>query len=331
MITLKLKIMKKLVFILSLAVVVIGTTLLIFIVKFNIPGNYVTNNATKAHFTFPPNALSLNGVDFNPPPLPAISANQMIINFVDDNTSSDAQTAIWISRDWIEKVAAFLTTEHTEVGADGIRIYFGKKSNAANKMINTIVIVSTQKLTSDPLEHTDYFSHDVAFSSFLKLVKQNPQAYFQEDHSGNDKGALLYGLSSVCSSAFACVATTAENLDCQIAYAAVNNLKNRGVGQGVNTDSEWFPTKLLTDLAYEFSHQTTQNITPDGMRLYFAKKTDNHRHFFIGVPTQENGHYGENIPSHLDNFDCYGTHSFFGPTDNGEQCPNNCTGVSLPQ
>jgi hypothetical protein len=115
-------------------------------------------------------------------------------------------------------------------------------------------------------------------------------------------------------------------ISCNDANAVARNFKKTTI----NTNSEWFQLDLLKYLHFQLN-SAPSNVVADGVRIYFAKNGLNvknnikkNRHAFIIVTTQLiNG-------SHYDNYQCYPPKEPF-TNDNGEECPNNCNGVTLPK
>lgn len=306
--------MKKLVIILSLAILGLSVALVIFITKFK--PEPVANSEFKKKFTFPANGLTLNGVPCNGV---KSLANMWVNHFVNDNVSDETKTAIWVRREWLDNIATFLKQEHISMGADGIRIYFAKDPLSAHGEANKIIITATQN------GKIDYFVHNASFTAFLKKVQGNTSWYFTEDHGGHDVGAYFYNDGHVCV-ANDCSETPDNNINCDTAHNWVKHFRDQTRNpQGVNTDSETFTYDFIEGLDQEL---TSSGTTADGFRIYFAKSRTTHKHLFIIVPTQKNPN---NPNSHLDNYSCFAAGHEKGPNDNGEQCPDNCTGVTLPQ
>jgi hypothetical protein len=317
----------KTVFVLSLAVAALSVALALalFIEKPKTTSKNKRVALIGTPVVFPQNGITLNGIKCDGP---KSDANNWINNFMDDNRSSENQTAIWFSKNWVDSIALFLSKEPEQSGGTGgIRIYFARKADGDNPVTgdNTVVIIAAD----DDMQ--DYFEHDDPdFSSFLNQILLHQGRYITEDHGAKDPGASFYHGAN-CNIAQNCIVTDGHNLSCTEAQAAVNTFNNtKRPQQAFNTESVFFPLELLQDLSQELDAPAPKGITPDGIRIYFAKNSVNHRHFFILVPTQADPN---NAYSHIDNLDCFGgggPRHPFGPTDDGEECPNNCNGVTLP-
>ena len=280
---------------------------------------YFGISESKEIYHFPPRGITLNGVL-------SADASEMVSKFKSDKKCTDKQTAVWIDLAWINHTLDTIAKEH----GDGIRIYFAKCKNI-NK--NTIVIVSTYRAINSDLkaestqDHVDYYDH--TYSSFM-----SKEDTLSKD-SATDPGALLFKPSSPCP-AGDCLSVLPNHISCNDAYKAVQNYASPGE---INTYSEWFSLKALEAIRNDLDARTKDYPTQpgDGIRIYFAKHTDSTnkkhpgRHAFIIVTTYKvssggtDYHYDYFCPSksfvkvHLDG------------TDNGEECPNNCNGVTLPQ
>jgi len=268
--------------------------------------------------------LSLSGLTVD-------EASKKVANFTDDNTTLDFKTNIWLDKKWVDTVYKLLTDEATAgIGTDGIRIYFAKKDNGKN----TIVIVATKSAGSDVNseskgDHTDYFKHATNFLS-------TNDALVQEDYGSNPAttGATLYGTPDCTQDN--CNPNAINYVSCGEAWNDVKNFENQK-SKTINTESEWFPLDVLRGLSYELNAAITAKIPADGIRIYFGKNISaatnqkhKNRHNFLIITTQTIG----NI--HQDYYHCYNPtfvkpRRFTKSDDNGEECPNNCNGTSLPQ
>ncbi|HTD99132.1 MAG TPA: hypothetical protein VK668_07575 [Mucilaginibacter sp.] len=262
---------------------------------------------------------TLNGIDL-------IHASAMVDNFQSDNTSSHMNTAVWLSKEWLDAITSLLNKEQATVKTDGIRIYFAKKPDGLSKS-NTVVIVSTRDGGTDTnaesgSDHIDYFEHDL---DFLATATATAKAKVVEEYSPAE-GATLYDEHNTCPAKDGCAINTINYITCENAGKAVRNFGS----STINTNSEWFSIDLIKYLDLELN-SAPEDVTADGIRIYFAKNTDEtntnikykkkRRHSFVIITTQADGSI------HKDNYICY-VHK--GGTDNGEQCPNNCNGVKLP-
>lgn len=284
------------------------------------------------HSLSSPNGITLNGVSWS-------DANKMVSDFMSDSSSSDPKTTIWLSKNWVDSVYKALADEQdNNVGTDGFRIYFAKRlDDITKKMRNSIVIVSTRnngydvKAESDS-DHLDYYEHS---SQFLHKLSQDRG--LTEDWSGDPNSTLLYYDSKYCADDN-CNITAINNIPCIDAYNAVTNFVNLNPNL-INTHSEWFSIRVLWALKEELDAALSQRpkaIPADGIRIYFAKNTEvvkkpkhKNRHSFIIVTTKADTVNGNVF--HKDYFNCYSKQKANYTNDNGEQCPDNCTGSTLPK
>ncbi|MCO5950025.1 hypothetical protein [Mucilaginibacter flavidus] len=258
--------------------------------------------------------------------LPIGLADTMISNFINDNRSFHKRTSIWISKKWIYKVVA-LQQEHAEI--DGLRIYFAKYANGRN----TIAIVPTKRSVSsfnsnDKDNITKYYHVDYDVKDTTSYFNTSAAEVTDEYHL--IRGANLYR-KSPCITPDTCLLTGINNITCGNAYMAVADFKKRALlkKNTVNTNSEWFPIGVFSALKAELDSATYK--MPDkpgsGIRIYFGKLKK--RNNLIIVTTQDIN----NIQT--DYYKCYNLSANFKKikdiTDNGEQCPNNCNGVTLPK
>jgi len=267
---------------------------------------------------------SLNGISYE-------DANTMVKRFNLDTKSSDQITAIRLSKKWVEEVTDMLDSEK---GADGFRIYFAKQIEGKDSGRNTIVIVSTMADGPDTSTetkniHLDYFAHSSAFLSTndAKIAVEYEQ----------DPGATLFNNKADCTGD--CLLSKLNNITCDNAHKAVLNLLSYQ-SSPINISSEWFPLGLLEYLKKELDSPGAVAAHANGIRIYFARHTKETNFPHKGKnaliitttldPMDESTHY-------KDYFNCYyqgdldwTSHNFY-TNDNGEQCPNNCTGSTLPQ
>jgi len=312
--------MKKILFVFGIALVAVSLTLIVLVTKYGLFSKIDTVSEYKIlHPRFPVNGLSLNGISPK-------DADQMVSDFIDDHESSDPKTAIWLSVNWVNNVADLLKNE----GDDGIRIYFAKKADNTGKKRNSILIVSTKNDGVDSraetgIDHLDYFDHNVTF--FINLLDPTTRKKdIQEDLGGYDLGATLFDANYVCPSE-TCNVFSTNYIECAEAQKAVLNFSQKS-NLAINTDNEWFPIALIEGLKAELK-AATASIPADGIRIYFAKNYDNpgdvkhkNRNTFIITTTKSAGN------SHQDYHECYTSNK--GTKDHGEECPNNCNGVTIP-
>jgi hypothetical protein len=294
--------MKKLLFLFSILLIVITES------------NTCNHNKQKSPLSAT-KPITLNGVD-------SAKADSMVSYYIKDHISSDSKTAIWLSRKWVDTVDSLLAAEH----GDGFRIYFAKRND---NLRNTIVIVSTtydgeNAKAESKKDHLDYFTHN---SSFLNSA----DAKIEEDWYGKP-GAELFDPAFVCPGE-TCTTASINYITCSDADTAVQNFLKPN--QSINTDSEWFPISLLDKLREELDKGATNTSSPsDGIRIYFAKNPNNqkdpkhkNRNTLIITTTQLFN------KTHRDYFYCSTAKQVsknIVTDDHGEECPNNCNGVTLP-
>jgi hypothetical protein len=255
--------------------------------------------------------VSLNGLSY-------ADADSMVTRFKKKPESSDSRTAIWFSKEWVDSVAAILQAE----GADGFRIYFGKRLDGRN----AVVVLSTIDDGPDPSaketgrDHLDYFGHTSPF-----LV--STAARDTDEYSGA-LGATLYTKPD---SSNECAFLGGGNY-IRVTPATIA-VKNFGI-QKINTDNEWFPIGFIKYYRDELDNEPAL-FSADGIRIYFAFHTvetnPKHagRHAFIIVTTRTiNDPKTNKLVYRNDYYTCDASKKHGG--DNGEQCPNNCNGVTLP-
>jgi hypothetical protein len=283
--------------------------------------------------------ITLNGISLD-------SAKSWVARFRAQNIKKPLSTSVWFSKDIIHKMITLITSENIvgtqKIIPDGIRVYFATNSNNQN----TVLLVSTYdngEDTSVPSGriHQDYFDH--ASNDPLILMASTSNGEICNDSYCNG-GALLYQYCGKnCGDDSNCDATNIHYLTRKYAEQMVWNF-----GSGlINTSSEWFDLKMIA----EFDKEADYN----GIRIYFARNLPNDpikpsTDSFVWVTTQ----LGPNSIN-LDYFTCDKASAYFTSAnhistnhvkrglntlitatilsngqDNGEQCPNNCKGTSLP-
>jgi hypothetical protein len=254
-----------------------------------------------------PIQTSLNGISL-------ADANLMVKAFIANKGKYERKTSVWFSRAYIDSLCALLESEQQ---ADGIRFYLARKNK-----INTFILVTTTDDGPAPKApskriHKDYFEHTAPFLlSALKEIR---------DEDGNDLGGARLFKTFDCSSDF-CI--KAEHyISCDTAKSWVTNFNGDST---INTNSEWFEKKLIFKIKRQLDN-TPSADHPSGIRIYLGLKKSNNkserRHVFIIVRTKKTTDASGN-EINLDDYVCPGEK---GTDDNGEQCPNNCKGATLPQ
>ncbi|SEP37958.1 hypothetical protein [Mucilaginibacter sp. OK283] len=294
--------MKKI--ILTICIALIGVAIYLFVIK---------KNNKSISLVLPTNGITLDG-------LSTATANSYVENFYDDNTSSDTATNVWFSDNWVSKIKALLDNEKETVNIDGIRIYFAKKENGQN----TVVVVSTVKGGSNvnapsKADHQDYYEHTLAYLN--NLNKYNNGTEYMEEHDKKDSlSAKLYLYKCPC---VKCDHSEKDNnhISCAEAYDLVSRFKKKTI----NTLNEWFPISVIDSLDAELIAAKAKHVPADGVRIYFAKNKKK-RNVFVFTTTKDVA------GMHVDYYERYNDQPVIkGTDDHGEECPINCTTVSLPQ
>ena len=241
-----------------------------------------------------PQLISLNGVSL-------ADADSYVSDFINRASVYKSPTSVWFSKAHVDSLKALLERE----GADGIRIYFAKYPNGHN-----IIMVSTRKIG---LTHQDYFEHSAP-------ILLTAEAKGIVDYAGKN-GTSLYDPALKCPATDNCNISYEHYLKCSEAADRVRNFSN----DKFTTTSEWFDIGVLGYLARELD----SSPTADGVRIYYARKPDpdikKSTHGFVIVTTKTST---TNSNIHEDYYTC---NSVKFRLDNGEQCPNNCTGVTWPK
>ena len=263
--------------------------------------------------------ITLNGISY-------IEADALVKNFLKNKGiySKETPTSIWFSQAIFHGMDSLMQQQ----SADGLRIYFAKNPDSTN----AVVVVSTFDggVSSDNQYvnvHRDFFQAkgDEVYSSIAGV-----RGVLNNDGGGatlyTDPKCLPPGRDG-------CDPKKFHYITCQRAY----NMVHRYGTDPINATSEWYDAGIIHDLDSVLTVQKG-----DGIRIYFARHIDPdmtepsdtvHRHGFVLITTQLVG----NI--HKDYYDCFLIHPLyidkkhnplFGGTDNGEQCPTNCSGTTWP-
>ena len=265
-----------------------------------------------------------------------------------NNTPATNTTCIWFRLAVINQMVSLMGGEQGPQGQkpDGIRFYYGNVNNQ-----NTVILVSTYydgiDSTNGQQIHEDYFNHDKSYPLFSN-ADVNGQPI---NIGGGDPGAVLYST---------CATPCPTDLVCTIPSGRPHYITRKHAQDMVhtlslfpttfNTRSEWFPLCLFSNL---------DPIKYDGVRIYYAKHPSadvlypNRDALVIELTSLSQGY-------HMDTFDCTFAqcdsstldsqaqkYSLKGKVnlknkkalivfmridglDNGEECLNNCNGVTLP-
>ncbi|HWZ04826.1 MAG TPA: hypothetical protein VNX40_14515 [Mucilaginibacter sp.] len=267
-------------------------------------------------------------------------ADQMVKNALTKADPTPANTQIWFSRQVVENVYDLLREDSTtSFKPDGIRIYFSSTDTAvAAKHDNYgIVVVSTYFGGLDTVNsqtkiivHKDYFQH-ASGAALFKTGGIGGVITHDNDATNGDSLNMVYNsaLKDTCVASSDHYITRQEGAEMVLAFQG-NSLKAR---------SEWFDINMLGNLVKEMKDKNE-----DGIRVYFARGVDGinsaddvGKARFAIVTTVP----GPNSNIHLDYFGCTKCAAMMmkaalrkkldqGGNDNGELCPSNCDGVTLP-
>jgi len=275
-------------------------------------------------------------------------ANAMVQNAVSNIDNLPANTQIWFSRATVDSVYGLLRADSGGVvKPDGVRIYFSSVPPTADNPLhynNGIVVVSTYnsgKVFKNHLYvnvHTDYFEHP----ENAGLFKSNAIAGILTHDNDTTNGALLYNTCN-CDTQH-CITSAGH----YITRIEGEKMVQAFYGSPFNARSEWFDIGMLKNLVEEMNLKSDDGINYkfDGIRIYFARgvagiasSDDVGKARFVLVTTIPATNSAANQTIHKDYFGCdqvimsvviEGIEKRKGGNDNGEQCPNNCDGVTLP-
>ena len=260
------------------------------------------------------NSYTLNGIPFR-------KANKMVNLFIKDPGSytDTSQTCVWFTAAALDSM--YQTLLRTK--ADGIRFYFAR---TVENHKYTVVAVSTKFAGLDSVTkrkiHADFFEMDtINIDAKGKLGLITPA-----------QGALLYSKTSPCPSTPDTCPKIFHYITCNEGYKMVNYYGS----DPINATSSWYEITLIEALV-----KSLKTNHGDGLRIYYARHlktggispTDTiHRHGFALITTAATNQI------HVDYYGCLDSipvpnhpHRFYvGGADNGEECPNNCNGVTWP-
>ncbi|MFI5159377.1 MAG: hypothetical protein ACHQF4_10965 [Sphingobacteriales bacterium] len=256
-------------------------------------------NSALTPLTPPPNTFTLDGTSSQ-------DADDMIKAFINNSgEGSYNQTnraCVLFSKTELQEMCKTLSTE-----GDGIRLYFAKDASSY-----TVIAVSTKDGGVDKKHphrhfHNDYFQATKPFGELGNIGDPN------------DKGAKLYAAVTPCDGSDNCPGKNPHYISCATAYTMVNNYNS----DPINATSEWFDKAIINDLISLIP-------TNGGIRIYYGKHLSGTeydstpRDGVVIIVTQ---------PNLQDYFVCLPIHPTYkvfhpligGGTDNGEECPTNCT------
>ncbi|MGZ3873665.1 MAG: hypothetical protein ACXVJD_12155 [Mucilaginibacter sp.] len=231
------------------------------------------------------------------------------------NTTKDKvpeNTQIWFRREIIDSIYALLKLDrsNTTIGPpDGIRIYYARTPPSNEYPLhgnNRVVITSTyysQPATTETgeiyLSHTDYFEHPKTAGLF-KLKNINGVLTNDKDST---KGCLLYNKCH-CDNMSSCSIDTNHDIARSKAEKMARHFHRALFRNGeINSKAEWFDTLMVHKLV-----DSMKAHNADGIRIYFARGTDNdytkRKAKFIIVETHAVARLGKRDTIHKDFFDC---------------------------
>ncbi|MBS1533136.1 MAG: hypothetical protein JSU01_22745 [Bacteroidetes bacterium] len=265
--------------------------------------------------------------------IPIASADAMIGYFqqnrgVYDNTKP---TSIWFSEAELNGMLSVMGKY-----ADGIRFYFGKTTPDGQGQY-VIIPISTVDVGPDPKDatgkrhiHSDYYQYQLIYTTDQTPVPVAGRMRYDNDSGG---AAFYTTVINPCTTPGTCVSQNDHYIDCNTALTMV---RHYGSDQ-INANSEWFDRGIIKQLA-----DSIKSKKGSGLRIYFARQINPdgsqnpdtiHRHGFVMIPTSVNGSVNK------DYYDCFTLQPIYkivnpkgggGGTDNGEECPTNCSGGTLP-
>ncbi len=267
---------------------------------------------------------TLNGLSY-------ASADSMVHAFINYKGTYKAPTCFWFNKTDFQKMDSIIQNKDY----DGLRVYFSRVgTDDYNKF--ALVIVATKDSgeisgAKGRHEHKDFF-----FTSNIAAGVKG-----ELDTDGVKKGsALLYGGQSPCNPSNNCTSIT--NNDHYVPCGTARTMVQKMNGDEINASSEWFDKGII--------HQLSAKINAGGgIRIYFVRHLkeapgDNQkRHGFLFVLTEKDTNGNQ-----TDDYKCFTLQPYTkylktrrsgtmagdggdgGGTDNGEECPNACEGVTWP-
>lgn len=279
---------------------------ILLLLVFSACGNQSSNKAVgSSNETMAARAdsVTLNGYTF-------AEADEMARSFLKNGFSTEKQTSLWFSKNYIDSLETILSLE----GADGIRMYF-----ARNGKKNALVIVSTIQSENTTPTHIDNFDHK---SNFFQ-PGNNPHTLGLSENGVPE--ARLHAAKSTDCSSLPCN-SSGNTISCEQGHRWVSQFN----GGPITTSSIWYPIELLHSWKQELDKAVTKGLKGDGIRIYFARN-DKNRNILVFTTTRENKKKRTDFydcNSGMANKDGDGNNGFVA--DNGEECPNNCNDITWP-
>jgi len=279
---------------------------------------------------FPPNTYSLNGI-------PLSGADGMVRSFLGQKGSYDKAhpTCVWFSKDALQ---AMLTLLNQNGNSDGMRFYYARTLPSGDYTIVIMPTTNDGPDTTDPTpapnqrnKHKDY---PLTALPVLASSTNISTLYGQIGNVTPGKGAKLYRSTSPCGTASLCSNASIHYISCEDAYNMVSNIG----GDEMNVTSEWFDKGVIQSLLNAITDPN------GGIRVYYARHlkaydpvdTVTKMHGFVLITTAPNL-----FGTQIDQYVCINVAPFAkyikskvkltgGGTDNGEECPTNCSGTTWP-
>lgn len=268
------------------------------------------------------NLFTLNGI-------PLGRADAMVNSFLTYKGSyySSIPTCVFFSQTAFQKMNSIIANPLY----DGFRVYFARTVPDGEY---TIVILPTEDGGEDPTDPSTTDKRHIHNDSYLHSDPSMPNVDLNGELGSvtPTEGALLYGSTSPCPPGADHCPPGPHYIPCSKAYKMATNFSV----DEINATAEWYDKGIIDQLSKKIS-------TNGGVRVYFARQLnpippDNiARHCFLFVLTQKSN----NIQ--LDDYACFvltpnaqyiknqiGIRGDGGGTDNGEECPNSCEGVTWP-
>jgi hypothetical protein len=262
-------------------------------------------------------------------------ADTMVKIAQDSAESIPPNTQIWFSKQILDSLYKLLSLD--SLGAhnpDGIRIYFSSAvATRATPIQYGIVVTSTyfsgidsSNLPNKTIIHTDYFTHTKTAGLFQLPNVTGVVSHYNDATDGDS----LY-TNCGCPLHDSCLASS----DHYITKSTATEMVHAFIGKPLNAKCEWFDIKLLGSLVKEMDDKNE-----NGIRLYFSRGTVNTvaiqdvgKARFVIVTTKIG-----NSSTGIDYFGCDRSLSASvkkrfkveGGNNNGELCPDNCDGVTVP-
>jgi len=284
-------------------------------------------------------------------------ANSLVTYCYGTVDNSPVNTQVWFSRKVIEHWYDLLQADSItkKINSDGIRFYITRRllSDSNKKHYNNAIVVVSTFYAGDTVKkgvitfkHQDYFDHVNIASPLDKKELQGCVTHY----SDSTQGALLYNTCN-CDIKTPCIIASDHTIPRSQAEQMVQHFRRIIIFRNgsINSRAEWFDKGMFKHLINEWKGDTSI----DGVRIYFSRGMKKYstvtpdstigKSKFVMVTTRHYKIPNTNNYIHKDYFDC--THGIEtgqlmetkrkkgktgGVYDDGELCPTNCTGATLP-